>query len=73
MIVEQVIQPSILHYQEGWAIVYLLLGIGARVIFVALLACGALCHAAKVLGGEAPTVDVLARTLALVSVLFFIT
>jgi hypothetical protein len=26
MIVEQVIQPSILRYQEGWVIVYLFLG-----------------------------------------------
>jgi hypothetical protein len=32
-----------------------------------------MCHAAKTLGGEAQAVDVLARTLALVPVLFFIT
>jgi hypothetical protein len=32
-----------------------------------------MCHAAKVLGGEAKPVDVLARPLALVLVLFFIT
>jgi hypothetical protein len=32
-----------------------------------------MCHAAKALGGEAQAIDVLARTLALVSVLFFIT
>jgi hypothetical protein len=31
------------------------------------------CHAAKALGGEAQVVDVLAQTLALVPVLFFIT
>jgi hypothetical protein len=32
-----------------------------------------MCHATKALGGEAKDVDVLARPLALVSVLFFIT
>jgi hypothetical protein len=32
-----------------------------------------MCHAAKALGGEAQAIDVLARTLALVPVLFFIT
>jgi hypothetical protein len=32
-----------------------------------------MCHAAKALGGEAQAVDVLARPLAFVSVLFFIT
>jgi hypothetical protein len=32
-----------------------------------------MCHAAKAFDGEAQAVDVLARTLALVSVLFFIT
>jgi hypothetical protein len=53
MVVKQVIQPSILSYQEGWIIVYLFLGVGARVILVALLACGAMCHATKTLGGEA--------------------
>jgi hypothetical protein len=73
MVVKQVIQPSILYYQEEWAIVYLFLGVGARVILVALLACGAVCNAAKALGGEAQAVDVLARLLALVPVLFFIT
>jgi hypothetical protein len=73
MVVKQVIQPSILRYQEGWAIVYLFLGVGARVIIIALLACGAMCRAAKALGGEAQAVDVLARPLALVPVLFFIT
>jgi hypothetical protein len=73
MIVEQVIQPSILRYQEGWAIVYIFLGVGARVILVAHLACGVVCHAAKALGGEAQAIDVLARTLALVPVLLFIT
>jgi hypothetical protein len=31
------------------------------------------CHAAKALGGEEQAIDVLARTLALVLVLFFIT
>jgi hypothetical protein len=55
------------------AIVYLFLRVGARVILVALLACSAMCHATKSLGGEAQAVDVLAQTLALVPVLFFIT
>jgi hypothetical protein len=32
-----------------------------------------MCHAAKTLGSEAQAVDVLARPLALVPVLFFIT
>jgi hypothetical protein len=32
-----------------------------------------MCHATKSLGGEAQAIDVLARLLALVSVLFFIT
>jgi hypothetical protein len=32
-----------------------------------------MCHAAKALGGEEQAVDDLARPLALVSVLFFIT
>jgi hypothetical protein len=32
-----------------------------------------MCHAAEALGGEAQAVDVLSRTLALVSILFFIT
>jgi hypothetical protein len=31
---------------------YLFLGVEARVILVALVACGAVCHAAKALGGE---------------------
>jgi hypothetical protein len=53
--------------------VYLFLGVRARVILVALLTCGAMCHAAKALGSEAQVVDVLARLLALVSVLIFIT
>jgi hypothetical protein len=52
---------------------YLFLGVEARVILVALVACGAVCHAAKALGGESQAVDVLARLLALVPVLFFIT
>jgi hypothetical protein len=73
MVVKQVIQPSILRYQEGWAIVYLFLGVEARVILVALLACGAMCHVAKALGGKAQAIDVLARLLTLVPVLFFIT
>jgi hypothetical protein len=60
MVVKQIIQPSILYYQEGWIIVYLFLRVGARVILVALLACGAMCHVAKTLGGEAQAVDVLA-------------
>jgi hypothetical protein len=73
MVVKQVIQPSILRYQEGWIIVYLFLGVGARVILVALLTCVAMCHAAKSLGGEAHAVDVLACLLTLVPILFFIT
>jgi hypothetical protein len=73
MVVKQVIQPSILRYQEGWVIVYLFLGVRARFIFVALLACGAMCHAAKALGGKAEAVDVLARPFSLLLVLFFIT
>jgi hypothetical protein len=32
-----------------------------------------MCHAAKALGGKAQVIDVLARRLALVPVLFFIT
>jgi hypothetical protein len=72
-IVKQVIQPSILRYQEEWIIVYLFLGVGARVILVALLACGAMCHTTKALGGEAQAIHVLARPLAFVSVLFSIT
>jgi hypothetical protein len=40
--------------------VYLLLEVGVRVIRVALLACGAMCHAAKALGGEARTINGLA-------------
>jgi hypothetical protein len=32
-----------------------------------------MCHAAKALGGEAQPIDVLARPLALVPILFFIT
>jgi hypothetical protein len=58
MVVKQFIQPSILCYQEGWIIVYLFLGV--RVILVALIACGAMCHFAKALGGEAQAIDVLA-------------
>jgi hypothetical protein len=73
MVAKHVIQPSILRYQEGWIIVYLFLGVGARVVLITLLACGAMCHAAKALGGEEQAVDDLARPLALVSVLFFIT
>jgi hypothetical protein len=60
MVVKQFIQPSILCYQEGWIIVYLFLGVGVRAILVALIACGAMCHFAKALGGEAQAVDVLA-------------
>jgi hypothetical protein len=41
-------------------IIYLFLRVGARVILVALLACGAMSHAAKTLGGEAQAIDVLA-------------
>jgi hypothetical protein len=73
MFVKKVIQPSILRNQEGWIIVYLFLIVGARVILVALLACGTMCHAAKALSGEAQAVDVLVRPLALVPVLIFIT
>jgi hypothetical protein len=73
MVVKKVFQPSILRYQEGWIIVYLFLGVGARVILVALLTCGAMCHAAKALGDEAWAIDVLARPLTLVLVLIFIT
>jgi hypothetical protein len=47
-------QPKALHAS------HLFLGVGARVILVVLLACGAMCHAAKALGGEALAVDVLA-------------
>jgi hypothetical protein len=43
------------------------------VILVALLSCGAMCHAANALGGEAQSIDVLARPLTLVSVLLLIT
>jgi hypothetical protein len=39
---------------------YLLLGVGVRVILLALLACKTMCHAAKALGGEVQAVDVLA-------------
>jgi hypothetical protein len=60
MVVNQVIQPSILRYQEGWIIVYLFLEVKAGVILVAFLACGAMCHVAKALGGEAQAVDVFA-------------
>jgi hypothetical protein len=73
MVVKQIIQSSILRYQEEWIIVYLFLEVVARVILVALLACEAMCHAAKALGGEAHDVDVLARPLGLVPVLIFIT
>jgi hypothetical protein len=44
MVVKQVIQPSILSYQEGWVIVYLFLKVRARVILVALLARGAIVN-----------------------------
>jgi hypothetical protein len=60
MVVKQIIQPSILRYQEGWIIVHLFLGVGGRVILVALLTCGAVCHVVKALGGEAQANDVLA-------------
>jgi hypothetical protein len=45
---------------QGWITLYLFLGVGALVILVALLARGAMCHAAKALGGEAQAVDFLA-------------
>jgi hypothetical protein len=57
MVVKQFIQPSILCYQEGRTIVYLILRVGVRVILVALLAPGAVCHAAKALGGKVQTID----------------
>jgi hypothetical protein len=60
MVVKKVIQPSILHYQEGWIIVYLFHRVEVQVILVALLACGAMCHAGTALGGEAQAIDVLA-------------
>jgi hypothetical protein len=60
MVVKQIILPSILQYQEGWIIVYQFLEVGARVTLVALLACRAMCHATKALGGEVQAADVLA-------------
>jgi hypothetical protein len=61
-------QSSILRYQEGRIIVYLIFGVGVRVVLVALLACGTMCHAAKALGSEAQAVDVLDQRLALVPI-----
>jgi cytochrome b561 len=52
---------------------HLILGVGVGVILLALIALRAVCRAAKALGGEAHAVDVLARLLALVLVLFFFT
>jgi hypothetical protein len=46
-VIKQFIQPSILRFQEGKIVIYLILGVGIQVILVALLALGVVCHAAK--------------------------
>jgi hypothetical protein len=50
----------VIHYQKGRIIVYLILGVGVRVILLSLLTPGAVCHAAKALGRETQAVDVVA-------------